>query len=373
LLDKKLMPETDVFVIGGGPAGLAAALAARRAGFRVAVADSERPPIDKACGEGLMPDSLEAAASLGISIPEDRAAKFRGIRFRGADNTVCADFPGGSGLGVRRTVLHPLMAGAAADAGVELLWGSPVTGLDANSVTVGGTAWKTRWIIGADGAQSLVRRWAGLQKFQRNTERFSFRRHYRVAPWSEYMEIHWGESAQFYVTPVSPGEVCVVLMSRDPHLRIDAALPKFPFLAARLAGGGITTSERGSIAATRKLKRVAAGNVALIGDASGTVDPITGEGLCLAFHQSVALAQALRLDDLDYYAQEHARICRRPRFMADFMLLLDRSANLRGRALAALAENPAIFADLLAMHVGKLKASRFAATAAHLGWEVLTA
>jgi flavin-dependent dehydrogenase len=54
-----LLNSTDVFVIGGGPAGLAAAIAARQQGFRVAVADSAQMPIDKR-GEGLMPDGLTA-------------------------------------------------------------------------------------------------------------------------------------------------------------------------------------------------------------------------------------------------------------------------------------------------------------------------
>ena len=49
---------TDVFVIGGGPAGLAAAIAARGRGFRVLVADGAQPPIDKACGEGLLPTGV---------------------------------------------------------------------------------------------------------------------------------------------------------------------------------------------------------------------------------------------------------------------------------------------------------------------------
>ncbi|MGB8062426.1 MAG: FAD-binding protein, partial [Candidatus Sulfotelmatobacter sp.] len=51
-----MLTSTDVFVIGGGPAGLAAAIAARKCGLRVIVADAAQPPIDKACGEGLMPD-----------------------------------------------------------------------------------------------------------------------------------------------------------------------------------------------------------------------------------------------------------------------------------------------------------------------------
>ena len=75
------MFDTDVFVIGGGPAGLAAAIAAAQNGLHVTVADGCRFPIDKACGEGLMPDSLASAAALGIVIrPEDGHA-FAGTRF----------------------------------------------------------------------------------------------------------------------------------------------------------------------------------------------------------------------------------------------------------------------------------------------------
>ena len=66
--------STDVFVIGGGPAGLAAAIAARQQGFRVVVADGAHGPIDKPCGEGLMPDGVAALERLGIS---ETAAKRR--------------------------------------------------------------------------------------------------------------------------------------------------------------------------------------------------------------------------------------------------------------------------------------------------------
>src|SRR5436309_2237554 len=60
-----MVEETDVFVIGGGPAGLAAAIATRRKGFRVTVADGSEPPIDKACGEGLLTDTAIAFRELG--------------------------------------------------------------------------------------------------------------------------------------------------------------------------------------------------------------------------------------------------------------------------------------------------------------------
>src|ERR1700694_4539047 len=77
----RLPQSTDVFVIGGGPAGLAAAIAARRRGFDVTVADCSVPPMDKACGEGVMPDGLGAPRLLGLDLDVDGAQRFRGIRF----------------------------------------------------------------------------------------------------------------------------------------------------------------------------------------------------------------------------------------------------------------------------------------------------
>ena len=112
--------ETDVFVVGGGPAGLAAAIAARGRGLQVVVADWSRPPIEKPCGEGLMPDSLEALRHLGLTIGSEHSFPFRGIRFLTRATSVCASFPAGCGLGMRRTVLHQLLVDRAAELGVRV-------------------------------------------------------------------------------------------------------------------------------------------------------------------------------------------------------------------------------------------------------------
>src|SRR5580693_6699524 len=77
----RAVPEPDVFIAGGGPAGLACAIAAAQRGLTVEVADGMSPPIDKACGEGLMPDTIAALADLGIDLNSTESAPFRGIRF----------------------------------------------------------------------------------------------------------------------------------------------------------------------------------------------------------------------------------------------------------------------------------------------------
>jgi len=364
--------ETDLFIIGGGPAGLATAIAAQRKGFRATVSDCAIPPIDKACGEGLMPDGVESLAKLGIAIGPGVGYPFRGIRFHGSRSAVDAAFPKGCGYGMRRTVLHTLMIQRAAEAGVSLLWGTRVTGISEDAVLLDEGSIRCRWIVGADGSQSNVRRWAGLEACRYDLRRFGFRRHYRLAPWTDRMEIYWCEGYQIYVTPVGPEEVCVVVISHDSYLRLDDALERCAALSARLKSAEVTSAERGGLSASRGLENVCRGRVALVGDASGSVDAISGEGLRLCFEESLALADALASDDLPGYQAAHARLIRRPTFMARSMLLLERPWFCR-RAFRAFASKPALFASMLAVHVGAMPPAEFAASGLSLGWRMLTA
>lgn len=356
------MSRPDILIAGGGPAGLATAIAASRRGFRVAVVDGRQPPIDKACGEGLMPEALEALARLGLSIPAEESFPFHGVRFIGSQAvSAAADFPSGFGLGVRRTTLHQVLVEQAECAGVDLRWGEAIRPERLHA----------RWIIGADGGGSQVRRWAGLDSFSRDSRRFGFRRHYRLAPWSNRLEIYWRRGFQIYVTPVAPEEICVALLTRDSRLRLDDALHACPSLAALLTQATPVSSERGAETATRRLRAVYRDRVALVGDASGSVDAISGSGLSLAFQHSFALVDALERDDLSEYAAAHRRILRRPAFMSDFMLTMDRWPLLETRAMRVFAKRPQIFARLLAMHVGQLPSLNFAAASLDLAWRML--
>ena len=367
------MNTTEVLIIGGGPAGLAAAIAARQRGFEVAVVDSACPPIDKPCGEGLMPDGLAALAELGVTIPEEESHPFRGIRFVSAQYSVDASFPSGSGVGVRRTGLHRAMIERAAEVGVALHWGTTVSALDGDQVWLRNEPVRARWIVGADGLNSRVRAWAGLGDAVCRRRRFAFRRHYRATPWGDCMEIHWGPRAQLYVTPIGKQEICLVVISRNPRLRIDEALLDFPGVAKRLQRSEPTSTERGALSVTYNVRRVCGGTIALVGDASGAVDAITGDGLCMAFRQAACLADSLAAGSLNRYQSAHRALIRRPTLMGELMLTLERPAWLRKRAMRAMATRPRIFANLLAAHVGTVSAAKFAASGLALGWGMVTA
>ena len=364
--------DTDVFVIGGGPAGLAAAIAARQRGFDVVVADSAVPPIDKPCGEGLMPDGICALADLGIIVPPGDSYPFRGIRFLSSGVKVDASFPVGHGLGIRRTRLHYLMVERAATVGVNLLWRTVVTGLHPDGVWLGTKLVRSRWIVGADGAHSRVRKWLGLDESIRHQQRFAFRRHYRVSPWTSCMELHWGSNCQLYVTPVAANEICVAAISRDPRLRLDGALEEFPAMAGRLKGLDQTSVERGAISATRRLRQVYRNRTALIGDASGSVDAITGEGLCLSFRQAIRLSESFAAGSLDSYQARHRNLARRPALMSWLMLTFEGRDSFRQRVMRAFATQPRTFARMLALHVGAASPLALAGIGFSLGWDLLT-
>jgi len=138
-----------------------------------------------------MPLSTLADPVYGVRLVPGQAAPFRGIRFLSSDAQVEADFPHGAGYGIRGTVLHQLLIDRATERGVCLRWGTRINGLSAEGAAIGEQQMRCRWLLCADEHNPVVRRLADLDFPHSALRRFGFRRHHKVAPWTDFVEAHW--------------------------------------------------------------------------------------------------------------------------------------------------------------------------------------
>lgn len=318
----------DVIVVGGGPVGLAAAIEAHLAGLSVSIIEPRDSTIDKACGEGLMPGALPLLERLGVT---PAGMPLWGVHYTDGVASAVHPFTTAAGLGVRRTELHGALSARAEELGVTRIVGRVIAleqdaggvnctvrsgrgrgrgqnGLEQSGLEQSGEASeivRARWLLGCDGLHSSVRVIAGLDlppRARRTTRigvgssagvraksarRYGLRQHFAVAPWSEYIEVHWAPNVEAYVTPVSPGIVGIAMLGRQ-GFDFAAELAAIPALAARLQDAVPASSLRGAGPLYQRARRARAGRVLLVGDASGYVDAITGEGLRLGLAQARA-------------------------------------------------------------------------------------
>jgi flavin-dependent dehydrogenase len=319
----------DVLVVGGGPIGLATAICCARAGLSVAVAEPRPAPTDKACGEGLTPAAIGRLAALGV---DPGGHPLLGIRYLDGRHRADALYRHRPGRGVRRTTLHAALSARAAELGISIL---PVRvtsfAQQAGHVTAAGV--EARYLVGADGLQSRIRRCCVLgdestgrsisfglpglasKRPRSGQARYGLRRHYRTAPWTDLVEVHWSAQAEAYVTPVADDLVGIGLLfaktfrggpledaTRREAQRggrigsgrdFDAMLGAFPALLARLGGAAPASAVRGAGPLRQDVRRRVYGRVLLVGDASGYLDALTGEGIGVGLAQAEALARCL--------------------------------------------------------------------------------
>jgi flavin-dependent dehydrogenase len=326
--------DTDLLIVGGGPGGLATALHARRLGLSVIVAEPREGPIDKACGEGLMPGGLAELTSLGV---DPAGMPFCGIAYVNERRRAEALFSGGAGRGVRRTTLHAALEARAKEQDTEWIRTRVTTvEQDAHSVTAAGV--RAKWLVGADGLHSTVRRAVGIKATAGTPRRYGVRWHFKVPAWSEFVEVHWSRWGEAYVTPVEPDLVGVAILSRG-----QPDLAWFPWLAQHLGDAGRGPA-RGCGPLRQVVSRRVAGRVLLVGDAAGYEDALTGEGISLAVKQAGAVVKAIVDDAPESYEAAWHRVTRNYRLLTRALVLASAPRPLRRAIVPAGQLLPAAFA-----------------------------
>lgn len=350
-----------------------------------------------------MPDGVEHLQRLGVDTDAMRSMPFRGIRWLDPQAPepieVEGRFPGRAGLGIRRLDLHEALVRAAEARRtggaklIDLRWGWKVLG----TARTGGARGEVRalrvadpdgrehehsarYVVAADGLRSPLRREIGLdgRPEPRVRQRFGVRRHFAVQPWTDCVEVHWGEDAEghsfeAYVTPVASDEVGVAFLWSGHTASFDDLLAELPELRQRLGDASTRSRHRGMGPLRQRTLGVVRGNVALVGDAAGYVDAITGEGLSVALHQSHLLAAAVAAGDLSIYARGCRRVDRTPRRLTELLLWLQRRPALRRRVFRALSRDPSLFDRFLAVHVRHVAPTRLVSMSPRLAWRLLTA
>ena len=245
--------------MGGGPAGLSAAIAFAQSGAAVQVVEAQRPPIDKACGEGLMPDSRVELAKLGITLDRPEGGEFRGIHFAnrnsGREDCVTAQFANGIGLGVRRVHLHERMVERAMKLGVRIAWGVHVGLGKQGEVLVEAQPVKYGHLIGADGQGSAVRRWAGLETRLADEHPFWLSPPLQGEALERKRRGPLGRSRSgIRYSCGSGGDLYRHDIRRRANTHEPRCWSSIPFLRERLSGFATTTKQRGAVTTTRRLK-----------------------------------------------------------------------------------------------------------------------
>lgn len=345
------MLTTDVAVVGGGPVGLVAALEARRAGLSVVLIEPRHPPIDKPCGQGIMPSGVHRLRALGVC-PD--GAEITGIRYASAGRSATATFRHGPGLGVRRTELSARLWEAAHQAGVRVIHSAATEFVSSPThVTVrvrSGEEVRAAYLIGADGLHSRVRQRVSPRVLApRRLRRFGFVSHVSRLTGAGAVEVHWSPRGEVYVTPLGGGETGVAVLARagtSPE-EVLAGLPEIRELLGEVKQFG------GAGAFLQLPTRHVRGRMLLVGDAAGYVDAITGEGLTVGFAQAQAAVRAIVTGRPQTYERDWWRVSAVPLGLAAALVTVTSAPAVRSRIVPAADALPSVFGSIVGLVAGR--------------------
>ncbi|HZQ80170.1 MAG TPA: geranylgeranyl reductase family protein [Acidimicrobiia bacterium] len=311
-------PSCDLLVVGGGPAGAAAAIRGAAAGLSVVVCDKATFPRDKTCGDGLTASALRLLERLGLE-PSVVAGwqPVAGVALRSPSGRVVElPLPGDGCFAVvaPRAALDAALLDVAARRGVEVRQGAALeslrSGAEAIEAVVGGEAIAARYVVAADGMYSTVRRLSGGGAGGPHLgEWHAFRQYFTGVPDRRLWILFEPDLLPGYawVFPVAGGRANVGFgLPRRPGVSVRPMAAQWrellqrPALRALLGSAEPEGQHRAwPIPADIGRAPLSAGRVLFAGDAAGATDPMTGEGIAQALVTGVLAAEAVAAEGDD--------------------------------------------------------------------------
>ncbi len=386
---------SKVVIIGGGPCGLVAAILLSKIIKEVVVLEKEKFPVDKVCGEGLMPravDFLKDENILDQNFLNDKNNYyyFEGINF--AHQNICLEgkFPKNSrGMGIKRTVLSQLLFNKARDSGVVIKTSSKVvdiktgvrpfvTFMTEQSVSNNSNVMsiiEADLVLLCDGHSSLLKQKLEIKRqllypqiLKRKGEfplRLGAREHYTIRPWSNKVEVLWGDGIEAYITPLSSDKIGITWLFNAKQMKpgsdSEIFLKYFPSLKEKLKNAISLNDFLVFGPMGLKSNRGSLGKICLLGDSFSFYDGITGEGLASAFNECQLLLKALKeyqndkIKNIDecfcYFEEERKRNLDLTVNHCSFVLFLSSSKLIKKIVFLFLNEFPSVFQKMLAINV----------------------
>ena len=345
-----------VVVIGGGPVGLYTAIALEKNGYLVDVYEKGSWPIDKACGQGIMPSGVDLLKDIGLSFKEgENYFPFKGISYFDSDQMIRADLPR-CGYGVERNTLSKMLFDLAnKKRNINLFANSPVVDsfISENKfvLSINGELKKYEFAFACDGINSSLRMKYHNQKSKKKNLRMGAREHFWMKPWSHNVEVYWKDGIEAYVTPVSDKKIEIAFLWYDSfdfkgaNLR-EKLWEKFPELAEKVDIKSSARDFRGSMPFVAHSSKIKVKNIFFVGDAFCFIDGITGEGISLGIKSSKIITSRFIKwscrDNLEVkFLYFHYTI------MVNIALFLARWKRLRTFVFNFLQRNPSIFRFIL--------------------------
>jgi flavin-dependent dehydrogenase len=313
--------EVEVAIVGAGPAGSTLATLLAKRGLSVALIDRDEFPRDKVCGEFLSYDALPILDRIGVSAALDaaRVPHIDRCRVIGRRHTYEFDFPTPA-RGVSRLLLDDLLYRTAVSSGAEGLAGWTATHLDASAVTI--SRGEDRHTIRA---RVVVGAWGRWGRFDAQLERrfvrdrahrhFGFKRHYRGPDTDGAIDLFSFRDGYLGVSAVEGGVTNICGLVHADRLSghkgrwdafVDGIRREEPHLdrlysAHAPAQDDFLSSEPVIFRARSAIEN----GLVMIGDASGIIDPLTGNGMAMAIQSAVLAAPYVANGKTDGYQNAH--------------------------------------------------------------------